>query len=68
MYGNLRVENILLKLNSNQTKIEDIKFLNFSSLATIDNSEQMHIPDQIDHLPPDFLTNLIQSMKFIKTQ
>ena len=68
LYGYLRIENILLKLKSDQTKIENIKFFNLSSLATIKNSEQIHIPNQIDHLPFDFFTYLIQYMRFVKIQ
>ena len=45
MYGNLRAENILLKLNEAKNKVECVKFLNFGYLLQIDNLENMRIPD-----------------------
>ena len=54
-YGNLRVENILLKLNNKMTKIENIKYLNFGTLSSIEDSERMLLPDKIEHLTADYL-------------
>ena len=45
LYGNLRTENILLKLNYYKDKIENIKYLSFGSLTPIEESEKMNIPN-----------------------
>ena len=64
LYGNLRAENMVLKMNPCKSKIFDIKFLNFGSLSSIEDSEIMNIPDQIEHMPPDLIQHLIESMRF----
>ena len=45
IYGNLRLENIVLKLDRKHENIERIRFLGFGSLSTIENSEFMNIPE-----------------------
>ena len=45
LYGNLRAENILIRMNKQNTKILSVKFLNFGSLSSIEDSECIHIPD-----------------------
>ena len=66
LYGNLRTENILIKMNKCMHRIDTIKYLSFGTLSSIEDSEKMHIPDQIEHLPPDLLKHLIESMRFAK--
>ena len=33
-------------------------------MSSIEDSEKIHIPDQIEHFPPDFLMHLIESKRF----
>lgn len=66
LYGNLRAENTLLKLDEEMTKIEYVKFLGFGSLVAIEDSEEIIVPDQIEHLPPDLLMHWTSMMKFDK--
>lgn len=53
MYGNLRTENIIIKINPKKKVIENTKFINFGCLVDIEQADNILIPDQIDHLPPD---------------
>lgn len=64
IYGTLRAENILIKLNSQQTAIDDIRFLGQGSLIEIDDSQMINIPVQIEHLPPDMTSYLLQIQRF----
>lgn len=59
MYGNLRTENILIKLSPNKKQIKNVKFLQFGHLIKIEDAENICIPDQIDHLPPDMTSYLL---------
>ena len=45
IYGNLRLENILVKLNQKHTKIEHIAFIGFGSVVSIQQSNQIVIPE-----------------------
>ena len=36
-------------------KIEDVKLLNFCFMTTIESANKIYLPDQVDHLPPEFL-------------
>ena len=66
MYGNLRLENVMIKLDlmARNSKVKEIKFLNFGICIAIEDSENIHIPDQIDHLPPDMLRHLMKIKRF----
>lgn len=64
IYGNLRMENIIIKLDRKNEKIERIRFLGFGSLTTIENSEFMNIPEQLEHLPPDMTSHLLTLHRF----
>lgn len=66
IYGNLRMENIIIKLDRKNEKIERIRFLGFGSLTTIENSEFMNIPEQLEHLPPDMTSHLLTLHRFSK--
>lgn len=60
MYGNLRIENIIIKLDRSKKKILSVKFLGFGSLINIEDSDSIRIPDRIDHLPPDMTSYLVE--------
>lgn len=64
IYGNLRAESILIKFDHRRTCIEEIKYLNFYQVIEIEDAANMIIPDQIEHLPPEFLTQLRKLDKF----
>lgn len=64
MYGNLRLENILIKLNDAQSKIEDVKFINFGNIIKFDEADKVHIPERIEHFPPEFLQHLLKTERF----
>ena len=66
LYGNLRTENIILILDKQNTKILDIRFLGFGSITYIEESDEMHIPEQIDHLPPLMTSYLLKCQRFSK--
>lgn len=66
MYGNLRTENVIVKLSRDMKKIEDVKFINFGYLIEIEDSDRIRIPDQIDHLPPDMSSYLLKIKRFSK--
>lgn len=58
MYGNLRTENIIIKMSRDNKKIEGVKFINFGHLIEIEEADAIAIPDQVDHLPPDMTSYL----------
>lgn len=64
MYANLRLENIVIRIDENKTRIEGMKFLSFGHLISIEDSEKLTVPDQVDHLPPDMLRYLSQNKNF----
>lgn len=64
MYGNLRTENVIVKLSRDKKKIEDVKFINFGNLIEIEDADRIQIPDQIDHLPPDMTSYLLKIKRF----
>lgn len=64
IYGNLRLENIVIKLDRKLTTIERIRFLGFGSIITIEESDQIKIPDQLEHLPPDMTSHLLTMQRF----
>lgn len=64
IYGNVRAENILIKFDKDQKSIEQVKFINFGSLISIDNASQMIIADRVDHFPPDVLKHFLEMQKF----
>lgn len=66
MYGNLRTENIVIKLSRDKKKIEGVKFLNFGHLVEIEQADKISIPDQVDHLPPDMTSHLMKIKRFSK--
>lgn len=45
VYGNLRIENILVKLDTAKTKVEGIKFLNVGNVIEIESAQNIVIPD-----------------------
>lgn len=45
VYGNLRIENILVKLDTAKTKVEGIKFLNVGHVIEIESAQNIVIPD-----------------------
>lgn len=64
IHGNIRPENIMIKLDKDQTKIEQIKFINLGSLTKLSQADQMIIPDRIDHFPPEILNHFLSTHKF----
>lgn len=58
MFGNVRTENILFKLSIDGQRIEGYKFMSFGPVIEIEDAENINIPDQVEHLPPDMLTHL----------
>ena len=64
MYGNLRTENIIIKLDRMGKNILQVKFLGFGSLVSIEESDLIRIPDRIDHLPPDMTSYLVDTQRF----
>lgn len=58
VYGNVRAENILIRFDKEQMNIENVKFINFGSFVALENANQMVIPDEVDHMPPDVLSLL----------
>lgn len=67
MYGNLRTENLILKLDPLSENIEDVKFLSFGNIFKIDSADQMVIPERIEHLPPELLKHLLNTERFDPT-
>ena len=59
IYGNLRVENIVIKIDKTKKTILSTKFLNFGCLIKIEDVDKIRIPDRIDHLPPDMISWLV---------
>ena len=64
MYGNLRTENLMIKLCPNHENIEDIKFLSFCNMVKFDQADQINIPERIEHLPPELLKHLMNIERF----
>lgn len=64
IFANIRLENIIIKYNSARTEIENIRFLNFGHLIPVEESENLNIPDQFDHLPPNMLKYLQEQKSF----
>lgn len=64
MYGNVRTENIMIKLDLAKTKIESIKFLSFGHIVQIEEADSILIPEQIEHLPPAMLSYLMNIKRF----
>lgn len=64
IYGNITAENVLIKFDKDQKKIEQIKFINFGAVIKLENATQMLIPDQVDHFPPDVLRHFMEMHKF----
>lgn len=65
IYGNLRTENVLIKLGKDDD-IESVKFINFHTLKEIETADHIAIPDQIDHLPPDMTQYMLEMKRFSK--
>lgn len=61
IYGNLRLETVLIKFDqsSKDKVINRIGFIGFGSLASIEDSEHIILPDKVEHLPPD-MTKYLQ--------
>ena len=66
LYGNLRTDNIILILDTKQTNIIDVRFLGFGNITYIEDSEEIHIPEQIEHLPPLMTSYLLKCQRFSK--
>lgn len=64
LYGNLRIENIIITLDQTKSIIKHVRFLGFECISTIEDAETMNIPDQIDHMPPDLINYFIQLQRF----
>lgn len=66
LYGNLRLENIMIVLDTNakMIKVKYVKFLNLSICHRIAESENITIPDKIDHIPPFMLRHLLKIKRF----
>ena len=64
VYGNLRIENLLIKMSKDQTKIKAVKFLHFGHLVRLEEVENIFIPECIEHLPPDLISHLLRCKKF----
>lgn len=64
MYGNLRAENVIIKLSRDNKKIEGVKFVNFGHIIEIEEADKITIPDQLDHLPPDMTSHLLKIKRF----
>lgn len=45
-------------------KVLNVKFLNFGCLTKIEDAENMRIPDQVDHLPPNMNSHLLLNFRF----
>lgn len=43
IYGNITAQNVLIKLDKDQKKIESIKFINFGAVIKLENATQMII-------------------------
>lgn len=68
MYGNLRAENVLIRLDDDKKEISQIRFTDFGSTAKMERASEMIVPDKIEHCPPDLLKNLMEIEKFQKSQ
>ena len=66
VHGNIRPENILLKIDEERKKIKKIKFINFGASVKIERATDMILPEQLDHLPPELLDYFIQYGVFCK--
>jgi len=64
IYGNLKAENIMIKLNKDKTQIQNVKFIDFGTVVNIDNTSEMLMPVQVDHFPPELLKYYIKTKKF----
>ena len=65
LYGNLRTENVLVRLSRDLKSVEEVRFINFGYLVSIETVDTMLIiPDQIDHLPPDMTCHLLKLNRF----
>lgn len=65
MFGGLRIENIIIKLDIRKQKILSVKFIGLSSLINIEDSDKILYPDCIEHLPPDMTNYLLEIQRFI---
>lgn len=68
VYGNLRPENVMIRVDDQQKEIQSVKFLNFGSVTRIDRAADLMVPDRVEHCPPDLLKALIDLEKFQKGQ
>lgn len=66
MYGNLRAENIMIRMDEEQKEIQQVKFIDFGSTAKMERAAEMLVPEKIEHCPPDLLKHLIDIEKFQK--
>lgn len=64
MYGNLRTENIIIKMSRDNKHFDGVKFVNFGPLIEIEEADRIAIPDQVDHLPPDMTSHLLKIKRF----
>ena len=64
MYGNLRCENVIIKLDKGMKSIISVKFLSFGTLTNIEDADKISLPDQIEHLPPDMTSWLVKIQRF----
>lgn len=62
-YGNLKAENILIKIAQNGKRIESIKLINFGYVLVLGEEEQIIVPEKIDHCPQEFLHMVAETVK-----
>lgn len=60
MYGNLRLENIIVMLDRSKRLILKIGFIGFEYLTRCDDPKCLRVPDRIDHLPPDVTSFMLK--------
>ena len=58
LYGDLRLKNILIKMDDEKKKVLDVKLMSFGHMKHLDDIQNICLPALIDHLPPDLLTIL----------
>lgn len=64
MFGSLKVENIIIKLDLRKQNILSVKFIGLGSIVNIEDSDQILFPDCIEHLPPDMTNYLLEIQRF----
>ena len=60
MFGNLRLENIIVMMDRSKRLILKIGFIGFEYLTRCDEPKCLRLPDRIDHLPPDVTSFMLK--------